>query len=65
MKTETLKYWTKLNSREVHEYYSPVNVKNNFHWNKLQRPVLTVFHFSFFFKNDIKLYHSCQLQFMY
>ena len=43
-------------SREKHEYYSSLNTKNNFHWNKLQWPVSTVFHFSFFF--TLKLNYS-------
>ena len=32
--TERSKYWNQLNSHEEREYYSSVNVENNFHWNK-------------------------------
>ena len=42
-----------------------INVENNFHWNKLQRSVSAVFHFSFLLKIKSKLYlkiQSCKLK---
>ena len=62
IKTGTL---NQLNSHEEYEGYSSVNVKNDFLWNKLQWPVSVVFHFSFFFEIEVKLYQNCSFQFPY
>ena len=39
IKIGTSKSQNQLNSRKEYEYYSSVNVENNFHWNKLQWPI--------------------------
>ena len=65
IKTGTSKSWNQLNSREEYEYYSSVNVENNFHGNKFHWPVSAVLHFSFFFETEVKLYQNCPFQFLY